>query len=141
MTDEPIKKYELKISRDLDLSMYIYVVRTGGVMVNVPQAVEVIVAYTEDEAVATLTKKYPIEAKLVYDPKGKVPVSNFLNLIENRQQEGTPLAKSKADYYLELMEDLRKIAKDHDLSSKDFNKVLDLLEGIVKESRLFQQLQ
>lgn len=140
----PPPKYGLKSTKELNLSMYVFIARVGGVVVNVPQAVELIFGYTQDEAMTTLNQKYPMDKVPVFDPKGQVPVSNLLELIEQKA-EGQPVetkVKTKADYYAELILDLKKISADNLTKDqqKVFSEVIDKLEGIVKETQLFQQL-
>jgi hypothetical protein len=114
----------LKASREIPLCIYTYIVRPGVQLnVNVQQDVNMVVAFTDEEAFLQVRNKYPAGVPLSIDHKGKIPMENFLQFIgqvtdlsavipqvdsKNQDKELEWLVKTKQDYYVEIINGMLK---------------------------------
>lgn len=138
-----IEKMGLTSNREVPLSMYVYIVRNGyNNVVAVPQTVTCITAYSHEDALNTIRGAYPTGTQLTIEQKGQIPMKALLDNLQQtinfgaagvvpKKQEPEIIARTKRDFYKEIIEGMIKSAADFTTTEPDKNVLLVALHKML----------
>jgi hypothetical protein len=115
MLDEN-QKFNLTEKRDVPLILFAFIVRKGhNNIVPIPQDINLIAAYTPDEAIKSLGSNFPSGTAITYDLKSATPVATVLKMFDkyiNSEPKPEPelVTRTKRDFYKEIIEGMIKDA-------------------------------
>lgn len=87
------QKFDIESTRPLKLMLYFYFVQGGMLPFDVPVDLQVILAYTDAEAVGTIQKKYPPGVRLNITKRGEFSVENLINVINLPGAKELPIVR------------------------------------------------
>lgn len=135
---------DLSTKRDVPLSLYTFIVRPGAnVLVPFHQNISLITAYSHDEAFEALRKQYPAGQPITVDAKGALPITQVLDMFNKTinfghqntlipaKQESEVVARTKRDFYKEIVEGMIKDAESFATTEQDKNILLVALNKML----------
>jgi len=138
----PQDKLGMTSNREVPLSLFVFIVRDGANnVVAMPQNVSLITAYTADEAVAALRQQVQRGVEFTFDLKGIMPMKNILEMFKKHidlDGQGTPvkqepeiIARTKKDFYKEIVEGMIKDAAAFTNTEEEKNVLLVALHKML----------
>lgn len=102
------QKFDIESTRPLKLMLYFYTVQSGLIPMEIPVDLQVILAYTDTEAIDTIRKKYLPGVRLNITKRGEFSVQNLIEVINLPGAKELPITKpdekkSKEEFVRELL--------------------------------------